>query len=123
MQTPPPDEQRGSEARALARTTALAPQRWGFLPTPAFWRQPGALDHAKWLFIVILVVGALPYAAAGLPFMTSFLVFGGLCYFALGLLERYVRKQADRRAERALRGAPPVDDAERRESDQGPGGG
>jgi hypothetical protein len=122
MRTPSPDEQRVSEARALARTTPLAPQRWGFLPTPTFWRQPGALDHAKWLFIVILVVGALPYAAAGLPPMTGFVAFGGLCYFGLGLLERYVRAQADRRSERAIRGASDVDEAPRRGADQGRGG-
>lgn len=103
MQTDAPDQPRVSETQELARTTGLAPQLWGILPTRTFWRQPGALDHARWLFVVILVVGALPYAVAGLPPATSFLAFGGLCYFGLGILERYVRRQANRRLERALR--------------------
>jgi hypothetical protein len=112
MRTPTSDEQPASEPRELARTTDLTPQPLGFLPTTTFWRKPGALGNARWLFIAILVVGALPYAASGLPAGSSFLLFTGICYFGLGFLERYVRGQANRRMTRVLRGASPDDSSD-----------
>ena len=77
------------------------PQRWGFVPTMAFWQRPDVWKIAGpptgvfvffWLVALdIFVTGTTPLWASGL--------LGGLGPFLfVGVLERYLRRRMQRRA-------------------------
>ncbi len=89
------------------------PQRWGIVPTSAFWKRadvwriagpPTAIFVVLWsIALDALVFGWTPLWASGL--------LGGLGPFLfVGLLERYLRRRMQQR--RALR--PAADDAPER---------
>lgn len=85
------------------------PQRWGIVPTSAFWKQPDVWQIARlptFVFLLfwfpaldLLLPSSIPRWANGL--------LGGLGpYLFVGLLERYLRRRMKQR--RAL--VPAVDD-------------
>lgn len=78
------------------------PQRWGILPTRAFWRDPQAA-RVSFMFGVVISVPVF-FFAISFPWILHYpyaAVLGSIVYSTIlcGFLERYIRKKALERRE------------------------